>query len=149
VFQIVSRILGSSEAEDAAQEVFLQAFQFWQKQRVDNWPGLLRRIATRNAIDRLRRRTLSKPLSFDPVDEINSPCEQLSTAELATRLRLEVARLPARQAEIFALRYLEGLSNNEIADLLGTSPSSVSTALAKARDSLATRLADLKYGDKT
>ena len=146
VLRIASRILGARDAEDVAQEVFLHAFQLWSRSTVDNWPGLLRTIATRVAIDRLRRRLQNYPLPPDLAGRDPAPDHGLTSSELADRLRIEIARLPDRQAEIFSLRYFDGLSNSEIAELLKTSPSSVSTTLLKARDTLATRLVDLKCG---
>ena len=55
---------------------------------------------------------------------------------LADRLQRLIGRLPNREAECFLLRYVNGLTNDEISRALGISSSAVSTALHKARRSL-------------
>lgn len=149
VLRIASRILGPHDAEDVAQEVFLKAYQLWNRSTVHNWPGLLRTIATRHSIDRLRCRLVESPLPVDLADTNPAPHQRLSTTELVNRLRTEIACLPDRQAEVFTLKYFDGLSNSEIARLLQISASNVSTSLLKARETLATRLIDLQCGDRT
>ena len=148
VIRVAARILGDSdEGEDVAQDVFCQAFQLWEQQTIENWPALLRSIATRRAIDRLRRRHPVVPLSTDPPTNCASPPAELVAKELVQRLRVELARLPDRQAEIFMLRYFEEQSNRDIAETLGISITNVSTALTKARNSLSQRLTDIRCGD--
>ena len=148
VLRISARILGTgTDAEDVVQETFFDAYRHWQRGSVANWGGLLRKIATRRAIDALRRRRVRTPLSHDPELPKQSPDEQLSIDEMKQLVRQELALLPNRQAEVFAMRYLDDLSNSEIAQALGMSVSSVSTALSKARMALARKLAHLKCGD--
>jgi RNA polymerase sigma-70 factor (ECF subfamily) len=148
VVRVASRILGNAaDVEDVTQDVFCQAFQLWEEQTIENWPALLRSIATRRAIDRLRRRQPVVPLPDDLPTDSASPSADLAEKELAHRLRVELARLPEHQANVFAVRYFEELSNQEIAEALGISTSNVSTSLTKARDSLSHRLADIRCGD--
>lgn len=148
VIRAATRILGNStEAQDVAQDVFLQVFKLWKKQSVGNWAGILRSIATRRAIDYIRKRRPTVPFASDPIATSPSPTATLESKEMACRLRIELAKLPKRQAEIFALRYFECLSNQEISVLLRTSSSSVSTALNKARTALSQALADFQNGD--
>lgn len=57
VWKTACRILADeNDAMDCYQDVFLEAFQRVGENPVQNWPGLLRWLATRRAIDRLRRR---------------------------------------------------------------------------------------------
>jgi DNA-directed RNA polymerase specialized sigma24 family protein len=56
-FDTAWRLLGhAADTEDAVQEAFLEAFRLHGRQQVCNWGGLLQHLATRRAIDRLRRR---------------------------------------------------------------------------------------------
>ena len=145
IIRISARILGSgSEAEDVSQETFVAAYRAWQSGSIENWGGLLRRIATRRAIDFLRQRRESSTLEADPPSRSAAPDEQIAAAELTMAVRTELTLLPQRQAEVFALRYLEDYSNSEIAQALDISASSVSTALTKARTTLARKLAHLR-----
>ena len=48
-------------------------------------------------------------------------------------LRRSLVKISRRGAEIFVLRYFEGLDNNEIAEHLGTTPNTVAVTLHRAR----------------
>jgi RNA polymerase sigma-70 factor, ECF subfamily len=67
--------------------------------------------------------------------------EAVGLAELRAALRAALARESPRSAEVFALRYLEGYDNREIARLLGTSPSAVGVVLHRTRSRLRLALA--------
>ena len=57
VWRTVYRIVrNQADAEECFQETFLAAVEVADRQRVENWPGLLQRLATARSIDRLRRR---------------------------------------------------------------------------------------------
>ena len=95
VLRIAKRILGSlADAEDVAQEVFCQAFQLGQKQEISSWPALLRTLATRRSIDRLRRRVRLQSLDAELWTEDRPPIDEISNKELVARLRIALARLP-------------------------------------------------------
>src|SRR4051812_34016675 len=64
--------------------------------------------------------------------------------ELKPRLREAMSQLSPRQAEIFTLRYLEGLGNLEIARLLGASQTSIAVLLHRARHRLQKELGSLE-----
>ena len=65
--------------------------------------------------------------------ERSGPAEAAEAEELAARLRAALARLPARQAEVFALRFFEQMDNREIAEALALSANAVGVLLHKAR----------------
>jgi RNA polymerase sigma-70 factor, ECF subfamily len=141
VVRLVRRILGpGSDAEDTVQEVFLEAFQLRQRQEVGNWVGLLRTMATRRALDQLRRRRRTEPLSMLECTSESGPHEIAVAAELAQRLREAIGQLPDGQAAVFSLRYFDELSYHEIAQTLGIDSSAVGMALHKARVKLQTLL---------
>jgi RNA polymerase sigma-70 factor (ECF subfamily) len=135
VFRLARRILGQGhDSEDVVQEVFLEAFQLRKKQAVGNWLGLLRMMAVRRSLDRLRRQRRIESLNdFDPADPHDNPCDLAIAAELADRLRLAIAQLPDGQAAVFSLRYFDNLTYEQIADVLGIESSAVGMALHKAR----------------
>ncbi len=150
VFRIASRILGQhQDAEDVAQDVFCEVYQLHAKTSVDNWPALLRRMATLRSIDQLRRRRRAVSLEAAQfADTRGDPLDRVVAGELANRLRQAITDLPEQQAAVFSLRYFEGLSNSEIACSLRISLSAVSTALSKARSTLNTQLVHLIPGGK-
>src|SRR5215475_6012603 len=110
VFGTAWRILGNvADAEDVVQEVFLQAHQMHRTRPVRSWPGLLRRLATCRALDRLRQRRAT--VSLEGLSLVmgcgSSPDEIVIERELAVRLRQAIARLPRREASVFCLRYFD------------------------------------------
>ena len=102
----------------------------------------LHRAAVNAALDLLRARRRSRQVALgdveqELVDESGpGPERRSSSRELGRRLRAALALLPPRQAEIFALRYLEGLENREIARQLGSSQTAIAVILHRARHRL-------------
>jgi RNA polymerase sigma-70 factor, ECF subfamily len=142
-FDTAWRLLGHvADTEDAMQEAFMDAFRLHGRQPIGNWGALLRRLATRRAIDSLRKRRSTDrrplgPLVFEPASpECQQPEVVAIERELANRLRRAVAELPDREAGVFSLHYFGELSNGEIAETLGISTDAVGVALHKARKRL-------------
>jgi RNA polymerase sigma-70 factor (ECF subfamily) len=142
-FDTAWRLLGhAADTEDAVQEALLEAFQLYGRQPIRNWGGLLRQLAMRRAIDRLRQRCAVLPLplealTFDPVSPESEQPESIAVErELADRLRLAIAKLPDREANVFSLHYLGEMANSQIAETLGISADAVAVALHRARNRL-------------
>ncbi len=143
VWRTAYRLLGSAEdAQDCLQETFLSALEISRRERVRNWPGLLRHLATARALDRLRGRARQAERR-ERVGDLRAlsgshtnPVHMIEAAELASRLRDALVRLPTRQAEVFALRFLEEMSYREIADTLGLKENAVGVLLHEARERL-------------
>jgi RNA polymerase sigma-70 factor (ECF subfamily) len=146
VFGTAWRILGhTADTEDVVQEVFLEAHRLQQSQTVRHWAGLLRRLATCRALDRLRQRKATYSLDgLLLVDGADGPDATAIGRELAERLRQAVAQLPEREGAVFCLRYFEDLSYQRIAEVLHTSPGAVATALHKARAKLEALLTEVE-----
>ncbi|HEY4311345.1 MAG TPA: sigma-70 family RNA polymerase sigma factor [Pirellulales bacterium] len=150
VLRIAVRILGSlHDAEDVAQDVFVEAYQLHRRGGVDGWTGLLVRMATLRAIDRLRRARSARALCDDDRATDEGPFEEAVARELAERLRGAVTQLPDQQAAVFTLAAFEQLSRGEIAASLQISPQAVSTALYKARQQLMSELNVLDQGERS
>jgi RNA polymerase sigma-70 factor (ECF subfamily) len=149
IFRIAYRLTGNaSDAEDVLQTIFLRLL------RRDEAPDLsasaasyLHRAAVNAGLDllRSRKRTVQVPLQSDAegepelpleADPLTGPDSRLERGELRRKLRDAVATLSPRAAEIFALRYLEGYGNTEIADILDTSRSSIGVTLHRSRERL-------------
>lgn len=148
VFRIALRILGSvHDAEDVSQEVFAEAYRLQSADSVGCQTGLLVRLATLRAIDRLRRARPSVGLcDHDHVSTVE-PFEEASARELTQWLRAAIAGLPTQQSAVFAMVYFEHLSRDQVAANLGISPQAVSTALYKARQRLLSQFSVFNDGD--
>lgn len=142
-FETAWRMLGhAADTEDVVQEAFLDALEVYRRQAINNWGGLLRHLAIRRAIDRVRKRRGSAPLppkspAFDvALPESQGPESEAVARELAERLRTAVGELSDREGSVFSLYYFGDMANHEIAQVLDISVDAVGVALYKARQKL-------------
>src|SRR5688572_11741737 len=121
VWKTASRLLGNgADAADCFQRTFLAAVKFAGQQAVRDWPALLRRLATARALEQLRARIRDRGRqtglsSRDSLDGHASPPEIAQARELAGELRIALGTIDPRQAQVFCLTQLEGLSYDEAA----------------------------------
>jgi RNA polymerase sigma factor (sigma-70 family) len=151
IWNTVYRILKDyTDALDCYQDVFCEILQRTPLHEVENWPAYLRWLATRRAIDRLRRRQRRQTDSSDIalVQASNpGPSETAQLNELIELLRHELTRLPQRQAEAFWLNCIEEMSYEDIGRQLGIDTSTVGVLIHRARVRLRTVLARFKAVD--
>lgn len=139
VLQAAFRITGSTpDAEDVAQAVFLRlARGGLDDDRIRDIGSYIRRAAVNSALDLLRSRSSQTqvPIEDDsiPSHSQSSPEQAQSSAELREWLRKAIATLHPRTAEMFVLRYMEGLDNPEVARIMQTSQAVVAVTLHRAR----------------
>jgi RNA polymerase sigma-70 factor, ECF subfamily len=134
VFRAAYRITGNaSDAEDVLQTVFLRlAGRDPSALPRENQDSYLRRAAVNAALDIARRHQRSGEASSDEaLPDRRQP--EVDRQQLRECLRQAMARLAPREAEVFALRFLEGYSNTEIARMLGLSRVSVAVAVHRTR----------------
>lgn len=144
------RLLGSrADAEDAAQDAFIEAFRDLSGLRHD-FSRWLTRVAVHQAHRRFRRRrfwavfgqTPELDAKFDElIDDGVSPERRAELSLLDTRLR----KLPALERTIWVLRHVEGLELTEIADATEVSLATVKRKLAWVDE----RLAQWKQGGRS
>ncbi len=131
-------LLGVDDAEDIVQEVFLIAFRSMQNIReadkVGNW---LYRVAQNCCREQLRRRGREKAAVTASLE--NTLAEQSSPVD-SERIARAVASMPEKLRLALDLKYRQGLSHSELAELLGISQSGVNTRLYRARMMLRQRL---------
>ena len=142
-------VQNSEDAEDVAQEVFIQVFrsidQFKGDARLSTW---IYRITTTKALDHIRSRRRKKRFAFitslfgpndelvhEPVD-FQHPGVALDRKEQAALLFRMIEQLPENQKVAFTLHKTEELSYQEIADVMELSVSAVESLLFRARQNL-------------
>jgi RNA polymerase sigma-70 factor (ECF subfamily) len=139
------RMLGdATEAEDAAQEVFVRAWNqlhtFQQERRFSTW---LLSIASHHCIDVLRRRKPTAPLDDVALyveSEEAAPDEIALQGEQREIVKKLLNTLPEKYRSVTVLRYYNDLSYDEIARVTGLTESAVKTQLHRARRMLAQQL---------
>jgi RNA polymerase sigma-70 factor (ECF subfamily) len=121
-----------SAAEDVTSAAFERAYR--KRSRFNPRKGSPRAwlfgIARNAALDELRRRGRQAELSSEPIDAA-SPffLEEADRSELRVLLTEALGLLEGRERELIALKFFAGLSNGEIARVLGTSESNAGTKL--------------------
>ncbi|PYT99318.1 MAG: hypothetical protein DMG38_11975 [Acidobacteria bacterium] len=140
VLRAAYRLTGNmSDAEDVLQSVFLRlARGTVDASRISNLQSYLHKSAVNAALDLIRSRGYREDVPVEAADKLESnpgisPERVLSSLEIKNWLRRELATLNPRAAEMFVLRYLEGLDNPEIARTMNTSQAVVAVTLHRTR----------------
>ena len=164
VYNLILGMLGdTADAADAAQEVFLKAFKgirhFRQGSSLKTW---LYRIAIREALNSRRwfKRHLQKNISIDAepeegfaridVEDLSAtPFDQLAAREIQAAVQGALQQVPEVFRSAVILRDLEGLSYEEIAEVLDVSVGTVKSRILRGRRALKEILEPLLGGGQT
>jgi RNA polymerase sigma-70 factor, ECF subfamily len=151
VYALCLRMVNNpADAEDLAQEAFLQLFRkigtFRGESAFSTW---LHRMTVNVVLMRLRKKSLptdSLEETLDPEAENSSPKRDVGAPDLrlsgaVDRVNLErsIDQLPPGDRTVFVLHDVQGYEHNEIADIMGCSVGNSKSQLHKAR----TRLREL------
>lgn len=136
---LARRVVGSGEAEDIAQDIFLK---LWIRR--DQWtPGTgafrtwLYRVALNRCIDYTRKQTtVSLDETAEMTDPARSPLEAYGASEAADRLREAVLQLPERQRIAITLYYNEDLTAAQVATVMDLNLNAVESLLKRGRKRL-------------
>ena len=137
------------DALEMAQEAFARAYKAMPRfdTRMPFYPWLYR-IIKNTCLNHLKRRKRRGETSLDSMrasgydvpDRSENPEREASLNELRQTLGAAMERLTSEHREILALRHLQELSYNEIAECLGVPKGTVMSRLFAARRSLRTCL---------
>jgi RNA polymerase sigma-70 factor (ECF subfamily) len=135
VFRAALRVTGNpADAEDVLQTVFLRVFSQGDPggdaEAARRPAAYFRRAAVNAAVDLLRRRAARPETVYDdgsPGAAVEPP------VLLKEQLRRAVATLESDDATLFLLRYVEGLSNEELASLFQLEKNNVAVRLHRIR----------------
>jgi RNA polymerase sigma-70 factor (ECF subfamily) len=152
---LVARILGPSatadDVDDAAQDVFVQAWRGLPRFRGDSrFSTWLYRVATNLAIKQWRRRRkgrnvvaeddLPESIRLSLADPQIGPDEEAQRRAQDRALRSAIETLPEKQRMVILLHYFEGCTCEEIAQMIGCSVGTIWSRLhygcCKLRDAL-------------
>jgi RNA polymerase sigma-70 factor (ECF subfamily) len=158
VFNLCYRMLGDrNEAEDVAQEVFMTLFRSVQHFRGDSlfstWVFRITVNHCKNRLKYLSRRNYYKTQSLDhpfqteegevrpdTEDEGQSPEETLLSNEVQEAVQLKINELDSEHRTAIVLRDIQGLSYQEIAEILGLKEGTVKSRIHRARLELKEKL---------
>ncbi|MGA4670463.1 RNA polymerase sigma factor SigE [Propionibacteriaceae bacterium Y1923] len=153
VYRVALRLTGNApDAEDLTQEVFIRAFKSIHKFEPGTLNGWLHRITTNLFLDGARR---NKRIRFDPMAEaqerVPSSARGPAEAMLDTSLDHDVARaladLSPDHRVAVVLCDIEGLSYEEIAQILDIKIGAVRSRIHRGREGLRRSLAHRRPAD--
>nr|MBN1228752.1 sigma-70 family RNA polymerase sigma factor [Anaerolineae bacterium] len=148
-YNLAYRMLGNpGEAEDAAQEAFLRAYQHIKRYDTSRpFKTWLLSITSNHCIDRIRKRRLTwlsidEPLPPHPALTSSAPQPEASTIaeERNAAIQALLSDLEPDYRMAVVLRYWYDMSYVEIADIMETTESAIKSRLFRARRMLAEQL---------
>lgn len=156
ISRYLARLVGQSEAEDLTQEVFVRVSRgladFRGDAKISTW---IYRIATNVATDRLRSRSFKESQrdqanstgegsiqDVDALPEEKRPSleRQLVRQEMSSCVHDYVETLPVNYRAVVTLSDVEGLTNQEIGEVLGLTLDTVKIRLHRGRAMLRKKL---------
>ncbi len=158
----ISFVPNKEDAEDIAQEVFLEVFKSVSKFKGDSklstW---IYRIATNKSLEFIRKKNTKKRFAFMqtimgteiPLDktsyftEFNHPGILLENKEKSAIIFKAIHTLPESQRVVFTLAKIDGKSYQEIVEITGKSLSSVESVMFRAKKSLQEKLENFYKND--
>ena len=147
---VISYVQNISDAEEITQDVFIEIFssikKFKSESNLSTW---IYRIAVNKSLDFIRYTKRKKRFSIitsifnsqtgaliiDQPDFIH-PGVEMDLKERSAILFKTIYKLPEKQKTAFILSKVEGLSNNEISEIMKASLSSVESLLFRAKQNL-------------
>ena len=151
----ISFIPNKEDAEDVAQEIFLEVFKSVSKFKGDSklstW---IYKIATNKCLEFIRKKNTKKRFAFMqtifgneiPIDktsyftEVNHPGILLENKEKSATIFKAINTLPEAQRVVFTLAKIDDKSYQEIVEITGKSLSSVESLMFRAKKGLQTKL---------
>lgn len=142
-FSMLNRMLKNKmEAEEVLQDCFLKAFNglkdFKGESKFSTW---FYKIAYNSALSRMsvqKRKTETEMSSIEDHFDLKSDYDYNLTEQkdLALYITEMVAKLPSNYASLISMFYLEGMSCDEISEVLETSVNNVKVMLHRSRSAL-------------
>lgn len=159
IFRLALRITRSEEsAEEILQNVFIKLIEkletFREESKLSTW---IYSVSSNESFLYLRNRYKNRSRqvsieelsnneqndnnrSYEISDQYYSPDENLISSQHRNILDKAINELPEEYRVVFQLRDIEGLSNNEVADILGLSLPAVKSRILRARNQLRKKL---------
>ncbi len=158
----ISFVPNKEDAEDIAQEVFLEVFKSISKFKGDSklstW---IYKIATNKCLEFIRKKNTKKRFAFMqtiigneiPLDktsyftEVNHPGILLENKEKSATIFKAINTLPEAQRVVFTLAKIDDKSYQEIVEITGKSLSSIESLMFRAKKNLQEKLTNFYKND--
>ncbi len=143
--------LDREESLEIVQDVFLNVYRnietFREEAKLSSW---IHKIAVNHTLNwrrkwkrrfRWNHRAIDNPDNFDIQTKLSTgktPEDDVKESELNSRLKICIEKLPEKVRSVFVLKIIEGLSYEEIAEIMNIKRGTVSSRLHTARKQLKT-----------
>jgi RNA polymerase sigma-70 factor (ECF subfamily) len=132
---IYHRLGAKAIAEDLTAEVFVRVIQ--KERAPEDWRAYLYRIAHNLVIDSIRRKPYLLEHAEESIpDERNDPHFHAEVADDGRRLRRAIARLSPDQQQVVVLKFIEEMTNAEVARIMNKPEGAVKALQHRALDNL-------------
>jgi RNA polymerase sigma-70 factor (ECF subfamily) len=148
----ISRVSNVPEAEDIAQEGFVQAYQHLTTLKdPSRFAGWLTRIIRGKCVDHYRSSKRNRTVSLSVVDYEDMPAFTSNPGLTASQIRMirdKISRLPEKYQRVIIMRFMAGLSTREISRQLNKKYGTVSVWFHRAYKILRQELTPLFVEDQ-
>ncbi len=149
IIQLVSRLVGDADAPDVAQETFIKAYRalkgFQGNSAFYTWLYRIGINTAKNHLVSRSRRPADQDIDIadaelyghtEHLSDVETPEAQLLTDEIKTKVAEAIAKLPADLRKAITLRELDGLSYEEIAEIMDCPIGTVRSRIFRAREAI-------------
>ena len=125
------QVKDKSTAEDITEEIFVKAWKAINscKGRGQTFSSWLYRIARNHVIDNLRRlqkrQSVEQSVEIEKMAEIGDPETEIEGGLERQELLKSIDGLPKNQQQVIILKFIEGLDNHEIGQVMGKSQGAI------------------------
>ena len=156
IIQLVSRLVGESDAPDVAQETFIKAYRalngFRGQSAFYTWLYRIGINTAKNHIVSRGRRPANQDIDIadaeqyghtEHLSDVDTPESLLLSDEIKQKVAEVIHKLPADLRQAITLRELEGLSYEEIAEVMDCPIGTVRSRIFRAREAIDEKLRPL------
>ena len=140
---VLSLVRSKANAQDITQNIFMKLWKNRKKlEHIKSMDDYLFILSKNACMDYFRKASRKKEISTDVFDEfllsriVSSPEKRIDALSDIEELRHIIESLPSKRLDIFIMSRFDGLSNDEIASILGVSKKTVENQISLATKKL-------------
>ncbi|MFC1901227.1 RNA polymerase sigma factor [Chloroflexota bacterium] len=135
---VFSHYRNKTFAEDVTEEIFVKAWKAIKtcRGREDTFVSWLYRIARNHLIDEIRKLKRRPSIDTDIIEVFDSVNNEIEGYLEQQELMAYIDKLPMNQRQVILLKFIQGLNNEEISQVMGKSQGAIRILQMRALDSL-------------
>jgi RNA polymerase sigma-70 factor (ECF subfamily) len=139
---VIYQVRDKATAEDLSEEIFWKAWRGLAKYRWDGHPfsAWLYRIAHNQIVDYFRTNRKYQNIEVESLAGDTDPEQEVSRKQMERLLVSAVSSLPEQQRQVIILKFIEGLDNREIEQIMGKKQGAIRMLQMRALTTLRQKL---------